>query len=76
MAESLDREFYTVKELAELFRVTPLTIYRLANRGEIASYKIGRATRIRKRDVEAFLGRSRISTADGEDGNSKSEQSV
>ena len=61
MDEDLERAFYTVKELAELLRVSPLTIYRLAVKGELASYKIGRAIRIRKTDYESFLRRSRSS---------------
>ena len=54
MAE-LPQEFYTVKELAKLLRVTEMTIYRLVKRGELAAYHIGRAMRFRRGDIEAFL---------------------
>ncbi|MHA2313473.1 MAG: helix-turn-helix transcriptional regulator, partial [Candidatus Thorarchaeota archaeon] len=35
MINMLDKEFYTAKELAESLKVTPMTIYRLAKRGEL-----------------------------------------
>lgn len=52
-------EFYTTQELAELLRVTPTTIYRMAGRGELPFYSIGRSMRFRKADVEEFLQRCR-----------------
>ena len=58
MAE-LPQEFYTVKELAELLRVTEMTIYRLVKRGEIAAHHIGRVMRFRRVDIEAFLEKHR-----------------
>ena len=58
MAE-LPQEFYTVKELAKLLRVTEMTIYRLVKRGEIATYHIGRVMRFRRDDIEGFLEKHR-----------------
>ena len=63
MDEALDREFYTVKELAKLLRVSPLTIYRLAAKGELTSYSIGRAKRIRRCDLVAYLKRKKTPAA-------------
>ena len=54
-----EKEFYSVKELAELLGVCEMTIYRMMKRGEIAYYSIGRAKRFRREDVEAFLKRCR-----------------
>lgn len=55
----MEREFYTVKELAQLLRVTPMTIYRLISRGEIPVHNIGGSKRLSRSDVEAFLARVR-----------------
>ena len=52
---SLEKEFYTVKELAELLCVKPLTIYRMVQRKELPHYKIGRSVRFRRDDIEAYL---------------------
>ena len=52
-------EFTTAKELAELLRVTQITIYRMARRGELPYYTIGRSMRFRQSDVEEFLKRCR-----------------
>ena len=59
MDEALDREFYTVKELAGLLRVSPLTIYRLVSKGDIPCYSIGQAKRFRRWDIKSFLTRQR-----------------
>lgn len=50
-------EFYTTEELAQKLRVAKITIYRMAERGELPYYNIGRARRFRSQDVEAFLER-------------------
>lgn len=38
-------KLYTAKELATILGVHPQTIYRAGERGEIASYKVGRSVR-------------------------------
>lgn len=49
------REFYTVQELAEMLRLHEMTIYRMAKRGQLPHYCIGRAMRFGAHDIEAFL---------------------
>ena len=51
--------FYTVRELAELLKVTEKTIYRMVGRGELPCHRIGRIKRFSRDDVEAFLNRCR-----------------
>ena len=41
----MSEKLYTAKELAEILKINPQTIYRLAERGEIESYKIGKSVR-------------------------------
>jgi excisionase family DNA binding protein len=52
-------EFYTVGQLADLLQLTPMTIYRMVRRGELACHEIGRIKRFRRGDVETFLENSR-----------------
>ena len=52
-------EFYTVGQLAELLQLTPMTIYRMVSRGDLACHAIGRIKRFRRDDVEKFLEDSR-----------------
>jgi excisionase family DNA binding protein len=52
-------EFYTVGQLAELLQLTPMTIYRMVSRGDLACHAIGRIKRFRRDDVETFLENSR-----------------
>jgi len=57
---ALDQEFCTVKQLAAILQVNPMTIYRIVERGELVSYEIGRAMRFRKDDIEAYLQKCRV----------------
>lgn len=52
---ALEKEFYSRKELAELLGVTPLTVYRITQRGELDYHMIGRAMRFRREDIESYL---------------------
>lgn len=54
----MEERLLTVKEAAGILRVTEWTIYRLMKRGQLPFVKVGRRfTRIRGRDLEAFLDR-------------------
>ena len=57
--DDLQPEFYTVGQLADLLQLTPMTIYRMVRRGELACHAIGRIKRFRRGDVETFLENSR-----------------
>jgi excisionase family DNA binding protein len=49
------REVLTIPEVAEVLRVTPKTVYGLAKRGALTSFRVGRALRCRRSDVERFM---------------------
>ena len=56
----MEKEFYTVKELAELLAVNPMTIYRMVSRGDLPAYQIGgKALRFRRSDIEVYLAKVR-----------------
>lgn len=59
MKSPTEEEFWTAQELAARLRVNTTTIYRMARRGELPYYSIGRAMRFRAPDVEEFLARCR-----------------
>ena len=61
--DDAEPEFYTVGQLAELLQLTPMTIYRMVRRGELACHAIGRIKRFRRGDVEAFLQKARRPTS-------------
>ena len=54
------RNFYTVKELAALLAVKPITIYRMVERGQLPAIRIGKSLRFDPADIETFLDRIRI----------------
>jgi excisionase family DNA binding protein len=48
--------FLTVQEVAQLMRVSTMTVYRLIKSGELPAVRVGRSFRMRDDDVDAYLG--------------------
>jgi excisionase family DNA binding protein len=56
VAESFAQaHFLTVQEVAELMRVSTMTVYRLIKSGELPAVRVGRSFRVRDEDVDAYL---------------------
>jgi excisionase family DNA binding protein len=53
-------EYLSPKELAQLLKVSKTWPYIMVKRGLLPYYKMGKVIRFRKKDIEAFLDRSRI----------------
>ena len=47
-------EFLTISEVAKVLKVNPKTIYRAVWSKKVPAYKVGKAVRIAKRDLELF----------------------
>ncbi|HYY44593.1 MAG TPA: helix-turn-helix domain-containing protein [Actinomycetota bacterium] len=45
----------TVGEVAQIMRVSNMTVYRLIKSGQLAAIRVGKNYRIRRRDVERYL---------------------
>ena len=45
----------TVNEVADLLRVSRMTVYRLIKHGEMAALRVGRNFRLREEDVHSYL---------------------
>ncbi len=50
-----EAQFSTVNEVAQLMRVSKMTVYRLINQGDLPAVRIGRGFRIREEDVHRYL---------------------
>ena len=50
------RQFMTVAEVAQLMRVSTMTVYRLIKAGELSAIRVGRSYRLRPDDVDRYLG--------------------
>jgi excisionase family DNA binding protein len=48
--------FLTVQEVAELMRVSTMTVYRIIKSGELPAVRVGRSFRVRDTDVDTYLG--------------------
>ena len=55
--EAARSRFLTVAEVAQLLRVSTMTVYRLIKSGELAAVRVGKSYRIREDDVDAFLAK-------------------
>jgi excisionase family DNA binding protein len=49
----------TIEELATTLVVSPLTVRRLVERGDLTAVRVGRQLRVAQRDFEDYLERSR-----------------
>jgi len=55
MAEQRAPRFLTVAEVAELLRVSKMTVYRMVHAGDIPAVRVGRSFRVPQHAVEEML---------------------
>ncbi|MDP9021254.1 MAG: helix-turn-helix domain-containing protein [Actinomycetota bacterium] len=48
-------ELLTVSEVADLLRVSTMTVYRLIRSGELPAVRVGRNYRVRRGELESYL---------------------
>ena len=48
-------KFMTVGEVADLMRVTSMTVYRLIKAGDLRAVQVGKSYRIREEDINSFI---------------------
>ena len=53
--EETTRPLLTISEVAEFCRVSPRTVQRWIERGELAAHRLGRQVRISEKDLKIFL---------------------
>lgn len=52
-------KFYTITEVANLLRVSYLTVFRWIQAGKLTTYKVGKGYRIEISDLKSFLEKSK-----------------
>jgi excisionase family DNA binding protein len=52
-----EQRWLKVAEVAEVLRVSKMTVYRLITSGELRSARVGRSYRLTEEDVNAYLKR-------------------
>lgn len=52
-----EQRWLKVAEVAQLLRVSKMTVYRLISSGELRSARVGRSYRLAEEDVNAYLQR-------------------
>lgn len=57
-----DEQLLTVAEVAQIMRVSNMTVYRLIKSGQLAAIRVGKNYRIRRRDVERYLTERAVHT--------------
>ena len=55
--------FLTVAEVAEIMRVSKMTVYRLVHAGELPAVRVGRSFRVPEQAVHDYLKTSYVDTA-------------
>ena len=60
--------FLTVAEVAELMRVSKMTVYRLVHAGDLPAVRVGRSFRVHEQAVSEYLGASVYDASEGQTG--------
>lgn len=58
MSKLSESRFLTVQEVADLMRVSSMTVYRLIKSNELRAVRVGRSFRVREEDVDGYLQQS------------------
>ena len=53
-------EWLSTKEAARRLGITPRTLYRFIDAGDLPAYRMGRVIRLQQTDVEAFIEQCRV----------------
>lgn len=57
-------QLLTVAEVADLFRVSSMTVYRLIRNGELPAVRVGRSYRVSEEDLQSYLEAQVVDPAD------------
>lgn len=55
-----DNEIMTVSEVAEYFKISEVTTYKLVQEGKIPAFKIGRHWRVKRSDLTEFIEKLKL----------------
>jgi excisionase family DNA binding protein len=58
----------TVAEVADILRVSNMTVYRLIKGGQLSAIRVGKNYRIRQGDLDAYLQAGSVQAADETNG--------
>ena len=51
----MERDIWTVKQVAFYLRINPKTVYELVNSGELPGFKVGGSWRFKRADIEQWV---------------------
>ena len=57
---SADGDWLSTKEAASALGLTPRTLYRLIDEGQLPAYRFGRVIRLKQSEIDAFVSQSQI----------------
>ena len=53
--QNTDFEFYTLQEVADILKVSYITIFRWVKAGKLTAHKIGKQHRVKVEDLDKFI---------------------
>ena len=65
MNQSQQDKFLTIAEVADIMRVSKMTVYRLVHGGELPAVRVGRSFRVSESAVNAYLNASTYHVVNG-----------
>jgi excisionase family DNA binding protein len=61
-----EESLLTVGEVAQVMRVSNMTVYRLIKSGQLAAIRVGKNYRVRRKDMERYLDERAVRFDEGE----------
>ncbi len=52
-----DSEFLTVQEVADMLRVSSMTVYRVIRANELPALRVGRSFRVAQADIDTYMAK-------------------
>ena len=56
----MGKEYFTMREVAKMLKVTERSIYRMIDKKEMPFFKFGGSWRIEKKDLEEYINKKKI----------------
>lgn len=56
----MNEEFYTLHEVADLLKISYMTVFRWVKAGKLEAYQIGKQYRVKQSTIDAFIEKKKV----------------
>lgn len=56
----MNKEFYTLHEVADLLKISYMTVFRWVKAGKLEAYQIGKQYRVKQSTINTFIEKKKV----------------